>query len=103
MNSSPPIKHKKKRAKGPKAAEGQEHVPEKVPPQHPSPSQPDLPEPAEAPAEKVSKQPGKAKIKSSENALTEARCHVQKLWGALDTLKVSKAKGDLGSVPKFQY
>ena len=86
MNSSPPIKHKKKRAKGPKAAEGQ-----------------DLPEPAEAPAEKVSKQPGKAKIKSSENALTEARCHVQKLWGALDTLKVSKAKGDLGSVPKFQY
>ena len=107
MNSSPPIKQKKKRAKGPKDAKEQEHVPENVPPQHPSPSQPDVPEPAEAPAEKIAKQPGKAKIKSSENALNDAQKdpaswhHVLKLWGALDTLKVSK--GELGSVPKFQY
>ena len=104
MNSSPPIKQKQKRAKG---EGGKGNVPEQVPPQHPAPSQPDLPEPAEAPAEKVSKQPGKAKVKSSENALKEAQKdpaswhHVQKLWLALDTLKVSK--GELGSVPKFQY
>eukprot|EP00435_Cladocopium_sp_Y103_P053254 s115_g17.t1 len=104
MTSSPPIKQKKKRAKGPKDAEGKQDMPEKVPPQGPAPSQP---EPAEPATEKASKLPGKAKIKSSENALKEAQKdpatwhHVQKLWGALRTLKVSK--GDLSSVPKFQY